>query len=191
MPPIDGKLQVAILASLIVLGGWLRFAAIGFGLPDKFRPDEEVLVVKALDLGKDWNPHFNDLTRYPAAQVYLLHAVLRSYSTVTGSGTNLPEAYAADEQARAYLIARDISAAMGTATIAAVFWAAEVTFGPIAALASAAIVAVSGLHVRESKFAKIQVPSGLWLALAIGMMLRIARRGWSSDYVLAGFFSAL
>src|ERR1700687_3800633 len=119
MPRIDRKLQIAILASLIVLGGWLRFAAIGFGLPDKFRPDEEVLVGKALDLGDDWNPHFNDLTRYPAAQVYLLHAVLRSYATIARSGTNLPEVYAADSQARAYLIAREVSAAMGTATIAA------------------------------------------------------------------------
>jgi hypothetical protein len=191
MPRIDRKLQFAILASLLVLGGWLRFAAIDFGLPDKFRPDEEVLVVKALDLGNDWNPHFDDLTRYPAAQIYLLHAVLRSYATVTGSGSNLREVYAADSQSRAYLIARKVSAAMGTATIAAVYWAAEISFGPIAALGSAAVVAVSSIHVRESKFAKIQAPSGLWLVLAVGMMLRIARRGRGSDYALAGFFSAL
>ena len=191
MPRIDRKLQFAILASLIVLGGWLRFASIDFGLPDKFRPDEEVLVGKAIDLGNDWNPHFNDLNHYPAAQVYLLHAVLRSYAMITGSGTSLPEVYAADGQARAYLIAREVSAAMGTATIAAVYWAAELAFGPIAALGSAAIVAVSSIHVRESKFAKMQAPSGLWLVLAVGMMLRIARRGRGSDYALAGFFSAL
>jgi hypothetical protein len=191
LPQIDRKLRIAILAALIVLGGWLRFAAIGFGLPDRFRPDEEVLVVKALNLGKDWNPHFNDLTRYPAAQVYLLHAVLSSYATVTGSGANLVDAYAADGQLRAYLLAREVSAAMGTATIPAVFWASVPAFGPTAALAAAAIVAVSGIHVRESKFAKIQVPSGLWLVLAMGMMLRIARSGRGSDYALTGFFSAL
>ena len=191
MPRIDRKLRFAILASLIVLGGWLRFASIGFGLPDKFRPDEELLITPSLDLGKDWHPHFPDITPYPAGQVYLLHAVLRSYAMITGSGTSLPEVYAAESQARAYLIAREVSAAMGTATIAAVYWAAELAFGPIAALGSAAIVAVSSIHVRESKFAKMQVPSGLWLVLAMGMMLRVARRGRGSDYALAGFFCAL
>ena len=179
------------LAALIILGGWLRFAAIGFGLPDKFQPDEPLLVVPALDLGNDWNPHFNNFLFYPAAQVYLLHAVLRSYATVTRSGTNLPEVYAADRQARAFFIAREVSAAMGTATIPAVYWAAELAFGPTAALASAAIVAVSSIHVRESKFAKMEVPSGLWLVLAMGMMLRIACRGRGSDYALAGFFLGL
>ncbi len=185
---MNRKLRVTILAALVVLGGWLRFAAIGFGLPDKFRPDKDLLITTVLDLGKDRNPHF---TLYPAAQIYLLHAVLRSYATVTRSGSNLAEVYAADRQARAYLIAREVSAAMGTATIPAVYWAAELAFGPTAALASAAIVAVSSIHVRESKFAKLEVPAGLWLTLAMGMMLRIARRGRGSDYALAGFFSGL
>jgi len=185
---INRKLRVAILAALVVMGGWLRFAAIGFGLPDKFRPDEDAIVPKALDFEQDWNPHF---AIYPAAQLYLLHAALRSYAMVTWSGTNLQEVYAADRQALAYLIAREVSAAMGTATIPAVYWAAAPAFGPTAALASAAIVAFSPVHARESKFAKMQVPSGLWLVLAIGMMLRISYRGRSSDYALAGFFSGL
>lgn len=190
-PHIDPKLRFVILAGLIVLGGWLRFSAIGFGLPDKFRPDEDLLITPALDLGKDLNPHFNSLTYYPAAQVYILNAVLHSYAIVAGSGANLEAAFAANSQSRAFLIGREVSAAMGTVTIAAVYWASEFAFGASAALASAAIVAISSIHVRESKFAKMQVPAGLWLVLAMGMMLRIARRGWGSDYALAGMFSAL
>ncbi len=177
--------------ALTILGGWLRFAAIDFGLPDKFRPDEGILIASALDLGRDLNPHFNPLNPYPAAQVYLVHAVLRSYALVSGSGANLEAAYATNSQARAYLIGREVSAAMGTATIPAAYWAAEAAFGPVAALASAGIVALAAIHVRESKFAKMQVPTGLWLVLAMGMMLRIARRGRWSDYALAGFFSGL
>ena len=188
---MNRQVRLVILIALVVLGGWLRFSAIGFGLPDKFRPDEDLLVTPSVGLGKDWNPHFHDITPYPAAQIYLLHVVLHSYATVSGSVTNLPEVYSADGQVRAYLIGREVSAAMGTATIAAAYWAAGFAFGPTAALASAAIVGVSGIHVRESKFAKMQVPSGFWLVLAVGMMLRIARRGRLSDYALAGFFSAL
>jgi hypothetical protein len=191
LPQIDRKLRAAILAALILLGGWLRFASIDFGLPDKFRPDEEMLVLKALDLGRDLNPRFNEMTYYPAGQVYVVNAVLHSYAALTGGGANLEAAYAANSQSRAYLIAREVSAAMGTATIAAVYWAADGAFGPVPALCSAAIVTVAGIHVRESKFAKMQAPTGLWLALAMGMMLRIVRRGRRSDYALAGVFSAL
>jgi len=188
---VNRKLRLVVLAALVILGGWLRFAAIGFGLPDKFRPDEDLIITPALDLGKDLNPHFNSMTFYPAAQVYLLNAILHSYAIVTGSGTNLAAAYSTNDQRQAFVIGRELSAAMGTATIAATFWAAELAFGPAAALASAAIVAVSSLHVRESKFAKVQVPAGLWLLLAMGMLLRIVRRGQVSDYAFAGFFSAL
>ena len=189
MPQIDRKIRFAILAALVILGGWLRFAAIDFGLPDKFRPDEEALVDKALGFDHDWNPRL--ITAYPAAQFYLVHAVLRSYAIATSAGNDLHAAYSADSEAHAYLIGREVSATMGTATIAAVYWAAEGAFGPIAALASAAIVAVAGIHVRESKFAKLEVPASLWLTLAIGMTLRVARRGRSLDYAGAGFFTGL
>ena len=80
---------------------------------------------------------------------------------------------------------------MSTATVAAVYLAAESVFGPTAALASAAVVTFATIHVRESKFAKVQVPSGLWLTMAIAMMLRIVYRGHLLDYQLAGLFSGL
>jgi hypothetical protein len=172
-----------------VLGGWLRFSAIGFGLPDRFRPDEDLLVDRALGFDNDWNPRL--IAVYPAAQLYLLHAVLRSDAMATGAGSDLRAVYSANSQARAFLIARQVSAAMGTATIPAIYWAAELALGPPAALASAAIVAVSTIHVRESKFAKLEVPAGLWLVLAIGMMLRVAGRGRSLDYAGAGSFAGL
>ena len=167
----------------------MRFSAIGFGLPEKFRPDEDALVNTALGFDLDWNPRL--IAGYPAAQFYLVHAVLRSYATATGAGKDLHAVYGADDRSRAFLIARQVSAAMGTATIAAEYWAAEFAFGPTAAIAAAAIVAVSGIHVRESKFAKLEVPAGLWMTLALGMMLRVALRGRRSDYALAGIFSGL
>jgi hypothetical protein len=38
-----------LLVAFTLLGGWLRFSAINFGLPDQFRPDEEKIVPRALD----------------------------------------------------------------------------------------------------------------------------------------------
>ena len=47
------------------------------------------------------------------------------------------------------------------------------------------------IHVRESKFAKVEVPAGFWLALSIAMMLLIAKRGRLIDYGFAGLFCGL
>ena len=67
----------------------------------------------------------------------------------------------------------------------------RMVFGSAAALVSSAIIAVSYIHVRESKFAKVEVPAGFWLALSILMVLRISSRGHSIDYVLGGMFCGL
>jgi hypothetical protein len=176
------------MAALTVIAAWLRFSSTDFGLPQHFRPDEEKIVPRALDFEKDWNPH---LAIYPAAQPYLIHAVLRSCATVTRAGPNLQKAYGSDDDARAFLIARRISAAMGTATVPVIYLAVAPILGTTAALVSSAIVAVSYLHVRESKSAKVEVPAGLWLALSILMTLRISSRGRPMDYALAGLFCGL
>ncbi len=186
---LNRNTRLAILAALVVVAGWLRFTAVGFGLPQQFRPDEEFLVPKALDFDTDWEPH-KVVGIYPAAQMYLVHGVLRGYAIVKGESGNL-HAIFDPNQALAFLIAREVSAAMGTATTAAVYLAAVPICGPAGALASAAVVAFSTLHVRESKFAKTEAPAGLWIALAIAMMMRIVYRGRRSDYALAGLFSGL
>jgi len=185
---VDKRLRFLLLAVLTLLAGWLRFSAIGFGLPDQLRPDEELLVPTALGFEHDWNPH---MAIYPAAQTYLVHGVLRSYATLTRARLNLHAAYGQDNGARAFLIARQVSAAMGTATVPLIFLAAAPVYGPGAALTAAAIVTVSYIHVRESKFAKVEVPAGFWLALSILMTLRISYRGHWLDYALAGLFCGL
>lgn len=188
LPNIENRARFFLVMALTLMAAWLRFSSIGFGLPDQFRPDEDKIVPRALDFEKDWNPH---LAIYPAVQTYLIHGVLRSCATLSGAGRDLKTAYGSDNGAQAYLIARRITAAMGTATVPVIYLATAPVFGSAAALVSAAIVAVCYIHVRDSKFAKVEVPAGLWLALSILMMLRITTRGGPMDYALAGFFCGL
>jgi len=193
-PTVSSHLRIVSLArygllvGITLLAGWLRFSSINFGLPDQFRPDEEKIVPRALDFEEDWNPH---LAIYPAAQTYLTHAVLRSYATLSGSGHDLHAAYNSNNQAQAYLIGRYIAAAMGTATIPVIYLAGATVSGPTTGIMSAAIMAVTFLHVRDSKFVKVEVPAGFWLALSILMMLRIPVRARSIDYCMAGIFCGL
>jgi hypothetical protein len=180
--------RFAFIAGLTVIAGWLRFSAIGFGLPDQFRPDEEMTIPAALDFENDWNPH---LTIYPAAQTYLIHGVLLGYAGLTGSAGSLRDAYSFDNYTEAYLIGRRITALMGTASVPLIYLAAAPVFGPGAAMVSAAVVAVSFIHVRESKFVKGEVPAGFWLALSMLMTLRIVTKGRWRHYMLAGLFCGL
>ncbi len=183
-----GAQRLIVLAALTLIAGWLRFTATSFGLPDRFRPDEEYMVSRALEFEGDWDPHF---AIYPAAQMYVQHAALKYYAALAGQRQNFRAAYATDSQALAYLVARRVSAAFGTATVPAIYFAGAPIFGPAAALAAAAITAVSTLPVRESKYATTDAATVFWLTLTLAMALRIARRGRSLDYLGAGFFAGL
>lgn len=182
------RIALILLLVLTLVGGWLRFTATSFGLPDQFRPDEEWLVSRALNLGPGWNPH---TAVYPPALMYMQSAALRVYAAALGKGSDFRSAYAADNGALAFLVARRVTAALGTATIPAIYVAAAPIYGPGAALSAAAIVAVSTIHVQDSKFAKVDVAAAFWTTMAIAMLLRIVSRGRWSDYLAAGVFAGL
>jgi hypothetical protein len=179
--------RLLMVLALTLAAGWLRFSATSFGLPDHFRPDEEYMVSRALGFESDWDPHF---ALYPAAQMYVQHAALKYYAALIGY-KNFRAAYATDAQALAYLVARRVSAAFGAATVPAIYFAGAPAFGPGAAIAAAAIMTFTTLPVRESKYATADAASVFWLTLALAMVLRIARRGRSLDYVGAGLFAGL
>lgn len=146
------------------------------------------MISRALGFEHDWNP---DFALYPAAQMYVQHAALWAYGTMAGDRHNFRAIYGADAQALAYLVARRVSAAMGTATIPVIYLVAAYGFGPPAGLSAAAIMAVATLPVRESKYATTDAAGVLWLSLALWFLLRMVRRGQVADYLAAGALTGL
>lgn len=177
------RLRAVVLLLLTLVGGGLRFYATDFGLPDKYRPDEEYMLSRALGFERDWNPNF---TVYPAAHMYVQHAVLRAYALVHGYKRSFREVYSADKQSLAYLVARRTSAVFGTATIPVTYLAAAQAFGPPAALAAATIVTFSTIHVRESKYATTDAATTFWITIVLWLVLRVIRLGRVRDSLLAG-----
>lgn len=179
--------RALIVALMTVLAGWLRFTATSFGLPDKFRPDEQYIMGRALGFSNDWNPNF---AIYPAAQMYVDHLALILYARTKGNRANFRETYVADDGALAYLVGRRVSAAFGTATIPAIYFAAA-PFGPEAALGASALMAISTLHVRESKYATTDAGAIFWLTLCLVMVMRMIYCGEERYYLAAGLFAGL
>ena len=182
---------LAALVCLTLVAGWLRLESTSFGLPTEdvdhlFRPDEDILIPRALHFGPDWNPHI--AFPYPAGQMYVQSTGLRIYAGCRGHWDDFRSMYAPHNNAEAYIVGRRITALMGTATVPATYFAAAPMFGPAVALISATAVAFAPSHVRDSKFATADVPAGFWTALGILMMLRIVQRGSWLDYLLAGVF---
>jgi hypothetical protein len=182
-------------ALILLLAAILRFAGLGWGLPDiDVRPDEELTVAMALKFGTgDLNPHW---FWYPTFQGYLLFACdlfLALYWLAAGvikSPADVVTRYAADPSAF-YLIARSVSAISGTATVGLVYLLGRRAFGTAAGLAAALFMAVAFLPVRDSHFGTVDPPM-----VALAMMASLA--AWSiyerptrRAYLLAGTFVGL
>ena len=113
------KPRVIVLLIITAIAGWLRFTATSFGFPALTRPDEQFLVYPALHFrGGDWNPHF---AVYPAAQMYVIHMALRAYATFEIGWANSHRFYEGDNYLLSHLVARQVSAAFGTATVPAIY----------------------------------------------------------------------
>lgn len=181
------KRRLILVTILTLIAGWLRFTAITFGMPGTYRPDEEYMINPALSFGTSWNPHFSI---YPSLQMYVQHAALDVYAHLRGHQGNFRQYYEGDNYPTAHVVARWVSAAMGTVTIPAIYFAA-LPFGSHAALAAAAIMTLEPIHVLNSKFATTDAAVAFWLTLAIAMLPRIVKRGRFIEYVLAGIFSGL
>ena len=76
------KPRFVVLILITLAAGWLRFTATSFGLPDKFRPDEQYLSGAAFGLDPSWNPHF---AIYPSGQLYVDHLAFLLYARLKNS----------------------------------------------------------------------------------------------------------
>jgi 4-amino-4-deoxy-L-arabinose transferase-like glycosyltransferase len=183
------------LSVILLLGLWLRLWGLDFGLPNIYcRPDETILVHRALAIASGGlNPHFFN---YPSFQFYLLAIVYGIYFVVGyigGQFSNVSEfeqLYFFDPSSF-FLYGRLLTAFMGTASIAVVYFIGRELQNPRTGLLAAFFVAFSFLHVRDSHFLTVDVPALFYGLLSILFALRFFRiRSWRG-LVTGGIFLGL
>ena len=157
---VSRRRLLLLLAVLCGLG--LRLWGIGFGLPAIYRPDEDVLVGRAMGvLHGAIDPHFAD---WPHLYVYVSAAwlaILRPILPTLG-------------EAAPYLAVRLLGAAVGTATIVVVYRFGGRAYGQTAGLVAAIGMSFAFLAVRDSHFATVDTPLTLACLLGIGAAYRLA-----------------
>ena len=182
------------LFGVLVLGAVVRFYGIDFGLPGKFRPDEEYMASGAIAIasGKlDANPYnWPSFYKYlNGFNIYLTEQLgeifnwfggkpFRSYSNNLGGSPN-------------YLLGRMMTAVWGVLCILAVYLLGKELRGYRVGLISAFLLSLNFLHVRDSHFFSVDVPMTVLATLAVTQMVRLVEKGRVRNYLLSGLFIGL
>ena len=196
------KQALGLLVLTLLLGLMLRTAGLMWSLPDArhplatYHPDEliNLSAATAADI-----PHLQlDIKFYNYGTFYFY---LVSFAHTLGRGWGLipttPNGYdafspqAAPEQAALFLAGRIVTALLGTATIAVIYFLGRRMYGRKAGLLAALFYAVTPIAVQHAHFLTVDVPATFFVALALLWAARLLTRQRRADYVLAGVWVGL
>jgi len=190
----EPKTTWLLLSAIILLGAITRFFNLNFGLPFRYRPDEQIIIEIALKFGSgDLNPHFFD---YPSLLFYLLFFiygiffVIGKVAGLFGNSTEYMGAYFADPTVW-HLIGRSFIALLGTACIPLVYIIGKRAYGKAVGLAAAFWLAFIFIHVRDSHFISTDILMNFFLLCAFLGMTYILKTESLKSVLLTAVFIGL
>jgi hypothetical protein len=169
------------LAGVLIAAISLRLWGVGQGLPYVYNLDEsDHFVPHAVAMFRHgWDPHY---FANPPALTYLLHIV---FAVWFGGASGVEHAYAHRPE-DVYLLARVVTAALGTASVWLLYLVGARLFDRRVGVLAAAIEAVAFLPVFYSHLALNDVPALAPLTLSLLGSAGVLRRGRALDYLIAG-----
>ena len=186
--------DLRIVGLIALLGGtaYLRFAAIDWGAPFVYHPDEHFVLQPALDVARtgDLNPHWFE---YPSMLIYLEAALVELVSSFTGAP--LESNYlvngigpwdALPEQWPFVLAGRLLVATSAVISVLLLARVGERLYGRATGLLAGAFLMAAALHHQSSHYLTTDVPATMFLVGSMAATLA-RRRRWT----LAGFLSGL
>lgn len=173
------------LAVITAVAGAFRFYNLGWGAPYFHFHIDEHYVFSGADLMRRSMraaAESDKFFMYSPLPMYLVNALRTGYELVAHPlNLTLPQ-----DQITYMVLGRAISAAFGTATIPVVYAIGTRLAGRMAGLLSAAFLAVTVLHLRDSHFFTVDLSMVFFCALAWLFALRLAERGDLASAVWAG-----
>ncbi|GAC1483053.1 MAG: hypothetical protein PVSMB9_08870 [Candidatus Dormibacteria bacterium] len=142
----------------------LRLWGINFGFPAIYRPDEDVVVGRAMGVLRGViDPHF---TNWPHLYMYVSAAWLALVKPL----------FPLLGPAAPYFAVRLLDAAIGTATVLVLYFVGRRAYGEATGLLAALFLAVAFLAVRDSHFATIDTPLTFTCVIGLGAAIRLAEQ---------------
>ena len=179
------------LLTLLLIGAVLRFAGLDFGLPGKYRPDEEYVVGGALSFQQPGHTLNPGLFNYPSLYMYMNGALIGGARVAWRVFGLAPDGDylrfdALRFQSASYVLARGLTAAFGVATLLLLYFVGRHLFSRNVALALVLLLAGNALHVRDSHFATTDVAVGFFALLIIWRCMVLLDRPTWKRYILVG-----
>jgi Dolichyl-phosphate-mannose-protein mannosyltransferase len=180
--PTAERLRWGGAVGVLLIGALaLRLWGVKHGLPYAYNADENAhFVPKAIQLfGHGWNPHY---FVNPPAYTYVLHLV---FAVWYGGREGVSSTFALD-QGQVFIIARVVSAVLGTLAVWALYLAGARLFDRRVGLLAAALLAVAFLPVFYSHLALNDVPTLAPICLSLWGTAGVLRDGRPRHYAIAG-----
>jgi hypothetical protein len=180
--PTAERLRWGGAVGVLLIGALaLRLWGVKHGLPYAYNADENAhFVPKAIQLfGHGWNPHY---FVNPPAYTYVLHLV---FAVWYGGREGVSSTFALD-QGQVFIIARVVSAVLGTLAVWALYLAGARFFDRRVGLLAAALLAVAFLPVFYSHLALNDVPTLAPICLSLWGTAGILRDGRRRHHAIAG-----
>ena len=176
------------LAGVLAAGLGLRLWSIQHGLPWSYNADEELhFVPTAVDMFRtgSLNPGYFENPPFLTYLVYVLFKLRFAAGFPFGGDGGFVRQFA-DDPTEAYVTARVLVAAIGTAVAGLVWWAGSRFFGRRTGLVAAALMTFAFLPVFYSKLALNDVVTMAPVCVALVGCLMAWERGRWTDWALAG-----
>jgi hypothetical protein len=164
------------LTAILVAGGILRVVGLDFGLPFDMHPDEGFYrqAVQGFESRESLEP---PMFAYGGLAFYPLYGATRVVEVET--------------REQLTLLQRGLAAALGTLTLLLTFFLGRAVRSTGVGLASAAVLAVVTLHVRDSHFGVADVQLAFLVTCALLALVLAARSGRPLHFALAGALTGL
>jgi 4-amino-4-deoxy-L-arabinose transferase-like glycosyltransferase len=173
-----------VLLVILVVAAVARLWSLDAGVPHAVGIDEPQIVDRALRIlhTGDWNTHIFD---YPSLVIYL-HAALSILRFLWGAVNGEWSSLDGFSIAAVYATGRTAAALIGVATVWLVYRIGASLGSRAVGLLAAAQLAVSPMHIRESRYILTDGPMTALATLAMWLTLRAMRLSTVRAYAWAG-----
>ncbi len=185
----DLRTSRVALAIVLIAAAFLRFWALGRGIPYAVQVDEPEIIERALTMMRTGSLDPRGFFDYPTLYIYIqfLAACARFITgAMHGAWTSLGQVTGADF----YLWGRGVTAAFGVATVMLVYQIG-MRWGARHALLAAGLLAVLPLHVRYSHYVLTDTPLTFFVTLSFLLSLVAHERNTLRAFAWAGAAAGL
>ncbi len=179
---IKNKLSIALFVFALLFGVFIRFYGIDFGLPLPYHPDElhKARLVKNMMLSGSLNPDFHAL---PPLLLYLSWGLEKI--------VNFLGFYPENKIIRILLAGRIVNALCGSFSILILFLIGKNLYGRFSGALSAFLLAISPLHVTNSRYMKEDVLFLTFVLICAYFVSRVINEKKIYFLYLATFFAGI